>query len=40
MKEIRNNPQRITKIKPFINKYKWEGIKNKKVIVKNLRKIM
>ena len=25
MKEIRNNPQRITKIKPFINKYKWEG---------------
>ena len=20
------NPERITKIKPFINKYKWEGI--------------
>ena len=22
--EIRKNPERITKIKPFINKYKWE----------------
>ena len=24
--EIGKNPERITKIKPFINKYKWEGI--------------
>ena len=24
--EIKEDPQRITKIKPFINKYKWEGI--------------
>ena len=24
--EIKKNPQRITKIKPFINKYNWEGI--------------
>ena len=22
----KKNPQRITKIKPFINKYNWEGI--------------
>ena len=22
--EIKKDPQRITKIKPFINKYKWE----------------
>ena len=25
--EIRKTPERITKINPFINKYKWEGIK-------------
>ena len=24
--EIKKDPQRITKIKPFINKYTWEGI--------------
>ena len=24
--KIKNDPQRITKIKPFINKYNWEGI--------------
>ena len=24
--EIEKDPQRITKIKPFINKYNWEGI--------------
>ena len=22
----KKNPQRVTKIKPFINKYNWEGI--------------
>ena len=26
-KEIGSNPQRITKIKPFINTYNWKGIK-------------
>ena len=25
-KEIKRDPQRITKIKPFINKNNWEGI--------------
>ena len=24
--EIKNNPQRITKIKPFLNEYNWEEI--------------
>ena len=24
--EIKKDPQRITKIKPIINEYKWEGI--------------
>ena len=24
--EVGKNPERITKIKPFINKYNWEGI--------------
>ena len=24
--ELKKDPQRITKVKPFINKYKWEGI--------------
>ena len=24
--QIKKGPQRITKIKPFINKYSWEGI--------------
>ena len=41
-KEIKKDPQRITKIKPFINKYNWEGIHfpSEKMIRKNLRKIM
>ena len=26
MKKSKKNPQRVTKIKPFINKYNWEGI--------------
>ena len=26
LEEIKNDPQRITKIKYFINKYNWEGI--------------
>ena len=26
MKKYKKNPQRITKIKPFINKYNWEGM--------------
>ena len=25
--DIKRNPQRISKIKPFINKYDWNGIK-------------
>ena len=25
MKKIKKDPQRITKIKPFIDKYNWEG---------------
>ena len=33
------NPQRITKIKPFIDKYNWEGIKHPS-IGKKLRKII
>ena len=24
--EIKKDPQRITKLKPFINKYNWEGV--------------
>ena len=40
--EIKKDTQRITKIKPFMNKYYWKGINlpSKKVIGKNLRKIM
>ena len=40
--EIGKNPERITKIKSFINKYNWEGINypTKKIIGKNLRKII
>ena len=40
--EIKKDPQRITKIKPFINKYNWEVInfQQKKMIGKKLRKIM
>ena len=39
--EIKKGPQRITKIKPFINKYNWKGINfPKKMIGKKLRKIM
>ena len=26
--EIKKDPKRITCTKPFINKYKWEGINN------------
>ena len=26
IKEIKKNPEQITKIKPFIDKYNWEGI--------------
>ena len=39
--EIKNDLQRITKIKLFINKYNWEGIiiHQKNIIWKNLRKI-
>ena len=40
--EIKKDWQRITKTKPFINKYNWEGIHfpSKKYDWKNLRKIM
>ena len=39
--KIKKDPQKITKIKPFINKYNWEGINFplKKDDGKNLRKI-
>ena len=38
----KKDTQRITKIKPFMNKYYWKGINlpSKKMIGKNLRKIM
>ena len=39
--EIKEDPQGITKIKPFINKCNWEEIKfplEKKGLQKNLRK--
>ena len=41
-KEIGQNPERIRKIKPFINKYNWKGIKfpSEKMVGTNLRKIM
>ena len=39
--EIKKDLQRITTIKPFINKYNWKGINfPKKMIGKKLRKIM
>ena len=40
--EIGKYPERIVKIKPFINKYKWEGINfhQKKMVGKSLRKVM
>ena len=40
--EIKEDPQRIAKIKPFINKHNWEGTNflQKKMIGKKLRKIM
>ena len=40
--EIKKDPQRITKINPFISKYNWEGIifHQKKMIGKNLRKVI
>ena len=39
-KEMDKNPETVTKIKPFINEYKKEGIKfhQKKMIRKKLRK--
>ena len=39
---MKKDPQRVTKIKPFINKYKWEGISfsSEKDDCKKLRKIM
>ena len=39
--EIKKDSQRITKIKPFINKHNWEGIDfQKRMIRQNLRKII
>ena len=43
MKKIGKHTERITKIKPFKNKYKWEGINfppEKDDWTKKLRKIM
>ena len=39
--EIKEDLQKITKIKPFLNKYKWEGIivHQKKMVGKSFRKI-
>ena len=45
-KQIKKDPQTITKIKPFIDKYNWEGIDYPsekdywKKFEKNLRKII
>ena len=38
--EIKKDPQRITTINPFINKYNWDGrnFPTKKMIGKNLKK--
>ena len=40
--KIGRNPERITKIKLFVNEYKWEGLSfpSEKMIGKNLRKII
>ena len=40
--EIGKNPQRISQIKPFINKYNWKGIiiDQKKITEKTSRKIV
>ena len=40
--KIGEHPERITKVKAFINKCNWEGINcsSKKMIGKNLRKII
>ena len=40
--EIKKDPQRIVKIKPFINKYNWKGINvlSEKMIGRNLRKLL
>ena len=40
--KIGKNPERITKIKLFINEYKWEGLSfpSEKMTGKNLRKII
>ena len=38
---FKNDPYRITKIKPFMNKYNWEGINYpSELIGNNLKKIM
>ena len=41
-KEIKKDPQRIAKVKLYINKYNYKGINfpEEKMIGKNLRKIM
>ena len=42
--EIKWNPERVSNIKKFINRYKWKGInypsKKKKMIGKRLRKVI
>ena len=40
--EIKKDPQRIREIKPFMNKYNWEGINfpSEKDDWKKMRKIM
>ena len=42
MKKLKKDPQRITKIRPFINKYNWKEINfpSEKMIGKKLTKIM
>ena len=39
---IESNPQRISKLKPYINKYNWEGkiLQQNQTNGKNLSKIM
>ena len=40
--EIKTDPQRKTKINPFINKYNWEGLDFSalKKVGKTMRKVM
>ena len=42
LKEIKQHPEKIKKIKPFISKYNWDEINytSVKIIGKNLRKII